>query len=285
MRGIVIDHVRARMADKRGGGQDALPYETLADLRQMPDREVVALGMRSKRSPGGPALCELVELKFFAGLTFAESLPCVRCPCARYSAIGKRRASSSSTRCPLKAGPAMSGSRRSTGPTVGAARSPADLAAAGARPRARRDRGQRPALERAPARVAGQRDAASRAGLSARRGRAAWLHAGARAPAPCSARGRLREPIGEGGMGSVWRARRSDGRFEGEAAIKVLKGGGFDAVAHDASVAKARSWRGSSTRDRAALRRRHHRTRAALPRAGARARRAHRPLLRRTACR
>ena len=32
----------------------------------------------------------------------------------------------------------------------------------------------------------------------------------------------LERPIGEGGMGSVWLARRSDGRFEGEAAIKFL---------------------------------------------------------------
>jgi eukaryotic-like serine/threonine-protein kinase len=29
-------------------------------------------------------------------------------------------------------------------------------------------------------------------------------------------------PIGEGGMGSVWRARRSDGRFEGTVAVKLL---------------------------------------------------------------
>jgi serine/threonine-protein kinase len=29
-------------------------------------------------------------------------------------------------------------------------------------------------------------------------------------------------PIGQGGMGSVWLARRSDGRFEGQAAIKFL---------------------------------------------------------------
>ena len=32
----------------------------------------------------------------------------------------------------------------------------------------------------------------------------------------------LERPIGEGGMGSVWLARRNDGRFEGEAAIKFL---------------------------------------------------------------
>lgn len=43
----------------------------------------------------------------------------------------------------------------------------------------------------------------------------------------------LQEPIGEGGMGSVWRARRSDGRFEGEAAIKVLKAGAIDSAARE----------------------------------------------------
>jgi len=32
----------------------------------------------------------------------------------------------------------------------------------------------------------------------------------------------LREPIGQGGMGSVWLADRSDGRFEGTAAVKLL---------------------------------------------------------------
>jgi serine/threonine-protein kinase len=34
--------------------------------------------------------------------------------------------------------------------------------------------------------------------------------------------------LGAGGMGTVWRARRADGRFEGEAAIKLLRSGQFD---------------------------------------------------------
>src|SRR5262245_473734 len=33
---------------------------------------------------------------------------------------------------------------------------------------------------------------------------------------------RLLEPIGHGGMGSVWLAERSDGRFHGRVAVKVL---------------------------------------------------------------
>lgn len=73
MRGIVIDHVRARMASKRGGGQDELAYETSADLRQMPDREVVALDdALDALGRADAVLCELVELRFFAGLTLAE---------------------------------------------------------------------------------------------------------------------------------------------------------------------------------------------------------------------
>src|SRR5262245_15530965 len=32
----------------------------------------------------------------------------------------------------------------------------------------------------------------------------------------------LRSPIGQGGMGSVWMADRSDGRYEGVAAVKLL---------------------------------------------------------------
>ncbi|MDI4635613.1 serine/threonine protein kinase [Pelomonas sp. V22] len=35
----------------------------------------------------------------------------------------------------------------------------------------------------------------------------------------------LIEPLGSGGMGEVWRARRADGAYEGEAAVKLLKRG------------------------------------------------------------
>ncbi len=43
----------------------------------------------------------------------------------------------------------------------------------------------------------------------------------------------LVEPIGEGGMGSVWRARRNDGRYDGEAAVKLLRTGLFDPAAQE----------------------------------------------------
>lgn len=73
MRGIVIDHVRARQAEKRGGGLDDATYETLADLRSLPDREVVALNEAlADLTAADAALAELVELKYFAGLTLIE---------------------------------------------------------------------------------------------------------------------------------------------------------------------------------------------------------------------
>jgi RNA polymerase sigma factor (TIGR02999 family) len=73
MRGIVIDHIRARSADKRGGGADDAVYETLADLRSMPDREIVALNEAlAELTAADAALAELVELKYFGGLTLVE---------------------------------------------------------------------------------------------------------------------------------------------------------------------------------------------------------------------
>ena len=51
----------------------------------------------------------------------------------------------------------------------------------------------------------------------------------------------LERPLGRGGMGSVWLGRRSDGKFEGRAAIKLLdrRGLGRDAaeqIRHEASL-------------------------------------------------
>jgi serine/threonine-protein kinase len=42
---------------------------------------------------------------------------------------------------------------------------------------------------------------------------------------------RLTEPVGRGGMGAVWRAERSDGRYEGEVALKLLAHGTGTAAA------------------------------------------------------
>ncbi len=54
-----------------------------------------------------------------------------------------------------------------------------------------------------------------------------FLTPGAAAGQPATLAGRrlgnwtLERPLGQGGMGTVWLARRSDGRFEGTAAVKL----------------------------------------------------------------
>jgi RNA polymerase sigma factor (TIGR02999 family) len=73
MRGIVIDHIRARQADKRGGQFDIVPFETLHDLQVSRPEQVLQIDEALQSlAVTDAALAELVELRFFAGLTFAE---------------------------------------------------------------------------------------------------------------------------------------------------------------------------------------------------------------------
>jgi RNA polymerase sigma factor (TIGR02999 family) len=79
MRHILVDHARAAFAEKRGGGLQPveLPAE-VADPRRMPDwidldRALVELDLVQ------PALRELVELRYFAGLSRAETAALLDC--------------------------------------------------------------------------------------------------------------------------------------------------------------------------------------------------------------
>jgi RNA polymerase sigma factor (TIGR02999 family) len=73
MRGIVIDHIRQRNSLKRGGEVDFVPYETLADLRALGSSEALGLDdALAELAKADPALAELVDMKFFAGLSFVE---------------------------------------------------------------------------------------------------------------------------------------------------------------------------------------------------------------------
>ena len=73
MRSLVIDHVRRRQADKRGAGLDFTALDTTiaeqvsdaAPLESISD----ALDALAQIEP---ALADLVDLKFFCGLTFGE---------------------------------------------------------------------------------------------------------------------------------------------------------------------------------------------------------------------
>lgn len=73
MRGIVIDYIRARKSLKRGGEYKFEPYETLEDLRTVSDDEAIGIAEAlDTLATVDPDLTELVELRFFAGLTFGE---------------------------------------------------------------------------------------------------------------------------------------------------------------------------------------------------------------------
>jgi RNA polymerase sigma factor (TIGR02999 family) len=76
MRQVVIDHARARLADRRGAGAEHVPVDALAggpvavDLQAEElldlDRALAKLGTLDGR------LAEVVELRFFGGLEVAE---------------------------------------------------------------------------------------------------------------------------------------------------------------------------------------------------------------------
>jgi RNA polymerase sigma factor (TIGR02999 family) len=73
MRGIVVDHIRSRASLKRGGNFDIVAYETLSDLRDMGSEEALKINEAMQELCAIDAgLAELVELKFFGGLTFVE---------------------------------------------------------------------------------------------------------------------------------------------------------------------------------------------------------------------
>jgi RNA polymerase sigma factor (TIGR02999 family) len=78
MRGIAIDQARARGAQKRGGGLDITSLDTFVSEHAMAPDDAPAENLEEigaaveKLATIDARLAELVDLKFFAGLTFAE---------------------------------------------------------------------------------------------------------------------------------------------------------------------------------------------------------------------
>ena len=70
MRRILVDHARARHADKRGGGRLHLSIEPDVLINPEMDSDVVALDQALARLTNvDPQAAELVALRFFGGLT------------------------------------------------------------------------------------------------------------------------------------------------------------------------------------------------------------------------
>jgi RNA polymerase sigma factor (TIGR02999 family) len=79
MRQVVIDYARARLAERRGGGAEHVPLDTLDDLENGPlpvdsqAAELVQLDAAlGKLGTLDPRLVQVVEMRFFGGLEVTE---------------------------------------------------------------------------------------------------------------------------------------------------------------------------------------------------------------------
>lgn len=73
MRGLIIDHVRNRQAQKRGGRFEIMSIASDVPENAIDDRELARISdALDELAQAEPALAEIVDLKFFCGFTFAE---------------------------------------------------------------------------------------------------------------------------------------------------------------------------------------------------------------------
>ena len=294
MRGLLIDYVRNRRAQKRGGGFEitSLPSEVPSTTATDYDLEGIGEALTSLGAIE-PRLAQVVDLKFFCGFSFAEIAQLVGRRSAPRSATGTRRASCCSATC------------ASTDPGPPAARAPElDPEERMARPESKLWSEVSPYLDKALELEPLQREpwlaalAAAHPQVATELRELLDLHAANRASgfmerAPVTLEDSLtgcdigpytiERLLGRGGMGSVWLARRSDGKFEGRAAIKLLDRRGLGRDAAHQIRHEGESWRGFPIRTSRACSMPASRRRPALPGARVRRGRAHRPLLRRTA--
>lgn len=74
MRRILVDHARAQRCEKRGGGALTVPLETVLATAAAPEANLLALDRALELlSEREPRQAQVVELRFFAGLTLAET--------------------------------------------------------------------------------------------------------------------------------------------------------------------------------------------------------------------
>lgn len=74
MRQILVDYARRHRAGKRGGGETTLPLEDATMLSRGKDVDVVALDEALKAlAQIDPRKAQVVELRFFGGLSFEET--------------------------------------------------------------------------------------------------------------------------------------------------------------------------------------------------------------------
>lgn len=73
MRRILVDHARARMADKRGGGRTLVPIDEEPGLSVTRDTDVLAIDEALRKLAAlNPRHAEIVSMRFFGGLSVQE---------------------------------------------------------------------------------------------------------------------------------------------------------------------------------------------------------------------
>jgi RNA polymerase sigma factor (TIGR02999 family) len=74
MRRVLVDHARRKRADKRGGGEVAIPLDELVAQPIATHSDVVALDdVLTKLETAAPVPARVVELRYFGGLTVEET--------------------------------------------------------------------------------------------------------------------------------------------------------------------------------------------------------------------
>jgi RNA polymerase sigma factor (sigma-70 family) len=73
MRRILIDHARARLADKRSGGRRRVPLDEIHRIAESPEGLIALDDALARFAAGEPRKAELVKLRFFAGLSTGEA--------------------------------------------------------------------------------------------------------------------------------------------------------------------------------------------------------------------
>jgi RNA polymerase sigma factor (TIGR02999 family) len=73
MRGLIIDYIRSRHAQKRGGGFEITSLDDDAPDNEEDARELMRISqVLDELAVAEPSLAEIVDLKFFCGFTFVE---------------------------------------------------------------------------------------------------------------------------------------------------------------------------------------------------------------------
>jgi RNA polymerase sigma factor (TIGR02999 family) len=76
MRNVLVDHARAKKSDKRGGDRRRQPLDPLLAHYEQSQLDLLALDEALERlGQMDEQLARIVELRFFAGLTIAETAP------------------------------------------------------------------------------------------------------------------------------------------------------------------------------------------------------------------